>query len=87
MLLVVALDEPERMLARVDQRVAEGGHPVPPERILARYPDTLAQLSHAVRMADAAVLYDSQDVKPGTHAAVAICKKDHTQELVQPLPA
>ncbi|MDD2924671.1 zeta toxin family protein [Rhodoferax sp.] len=86
MLLVVALDQPERLLARVAQRVTEGGHPVPPERILARYPRTLAHLTHAVRVADAAILYDSAEVTPGTHTAVATCKGDWTQELVQPMP-
>jgi predicted ABC-type ATPase len=87
MLLVVALDQPRRLLARVAQRVTEGGHDVPADRILARYPRTLALLAHAVRLADAAILYDSHDVTPGTHTAVALCKKDWTQELVQPLPA
>jgi len=86
MLLVVALDQPERLLERVAQRVLEGGHPVPPERILARYPRTLAHLTHAVRLADAAILYDSADMSPGTHTAVATCKGDWTQELVQPMP-
>ena len=86
MLLGVALDQPERLLARVAQRVAEGGHPVPADRILGRYPRTLANLANAVRVADAAILYDSQDVTPGTHTAVALCKRDWTQELVQPLP-
>lgn len=86
MLLVVALDQPERLLERVAQRVLEGGHTVPPERILARYPRTLAHLTQAVRLADAAILYDSADVSPGTHTAVATCKGDWTQELVQPMP-
>ncbi len=86
MLLVVALDQPERLLERVHQRVSEGGHPVPAERILARYPRTLANLNQAVRLADAAVLYDAQDIAPGTHTAVAICKGSWTKELVQPLP-
>lgn len=86
MLLVVALDQPECLLARVAQRVAEGGHPVPAERILARYPRTLANLTQAVRLADAAVLYDSQGVTAGTHTAVAICKGAWTKELVQRLP-
>jgi predicted ABC-type ATPase len=85
-LLVVALDQPERLLERVAQRVLEGGHPVPPARILARYPRTLAHLTHAVRLADAAILYDSADLSPGTHTAVATCKGDWTQELVQPMP-
>lgn len=86
LLLVVALDQPECLLARVAQRVTEGGHPVPVERILARYPRTLAHLTQAVRLASAAILYDSADVSPGTHTAVAICKGDWTQELVQPMP-
>lgn len=86
MLLVVALDGADLLVERVAQRVREGGHAVPQERILARYPRTLAQLTRAVRLADAAVLYDSQAVTPGTHTAVALCKKAWTQELVQPLP-
>lgn len=86
MLLVVALDQAERLLERVAQRVLEGGHPVPPERILTRYPRTLAHLTQAVRLADAAILYDSADVTPGTHTAVATCKGDWTQELAQPMP-
>ena len=86
MLLVVALDQPQRLLARVAQRVVEGGHPVPADRILSRYPRTLANLTRAVRLADAAVLYDSQDVAPGTHTAVAMCKGTWTKELVQSLP-
>ncbi|MEI8029927.1 MAG: zeta toxin family protein [Comamonadaceae bacterium] len=86
MLLVVALDQPERLLERVARRDAEGGHPVPADRILARYPRTLVNVTQAVRLADAAVLYDSQDVTPGTHTAVAMCKGTWTKELVQPLP-
>ena len=86
MLLVVSLGQPERLLDRVAQRVLEGGHPVPPERILGRYPRTLANLTQAVRLADVAILYDSADVSPGTHTAVATCKGDWTQELVQPMP-
>ena len=86
MLLVVALEDPQLLLERVAQRVREGGHAVPDERILARYPRTLTHLTRAVRLADAAVLYDSQDVTPGTHTAVALCKKAWTQELVEHLP-
>ena len=87
MLLVVALEDPQLLLERVAQRVREGGHAVPPTRILARYPRTLTHLTRAVRQADAAILYDTQSVTPGTHTAVATCKGDWTQELVQPLPA
>ena len=86
MLLVVCLDNPNRLLKRVANRVAEGGHNVPAERILARYPRTLANLAVAVRIADAAVLYDSYAVAAGTHTAVAVCKKEWTQEKVALLP-
>ena len=43
-------------------------------------------LEQPERLADAAILYDSADVTPGTHTAVATCKGDWTQELVQPMP-
>jgi predicted ABC-type ATPase len=86
MLIVVCLDDPQRLLARVAGRVTEGGHAVPPERILARYPRTLANLSVAVRLADVAILYDSEPVSPGTHKMAAICRRDWTEETVSPLP-
>lgn len=85
-LLVVALDQPERLVARVKQRVREGGHSVPKERILARYPRTLSLLAQAVRTADVALLYDSCDAAPGTHALVAVCQQHSTQILHTPLP-
>lgn len=40
----------------------------------------------AVRWVDIAILYDSQVVTPGTHAAVAVCRRDRAQEKVNPLP-
>ena len=87
MLLVVALDDPTRLLERVTRRVSEGGHAVPAQRILERYPRTLANLTKAVRLADAAVLYDSTESAVDTQRAVALCKGAWTQELVAPLPA
>ena len=86
MLLVVCLDDPQRLLARVAGRVTEGGHAVAPERILARYPRTLANLAIAVRLANVAILYDSEAVNSGTHKMVAICRRDWTEEKVSPLP-
>ena len=86
MLLIVCLDDPKHLLKRVANRVTEGGHNVPAERILARYPRTLANLSVGVRIADAAVLYDSNALAAGTHQVVAVCKKEWAQETVAPLP-
>ncbi|WP_066265192.1 AAA family ATPase [Hydrogenophaga palleronii] len=58
-LLVVCVEEPRQLLARVQQREQEGGHSVPADRILARYPRTLANLAQAIPLADLALLYDT----------------------------
>ena len=85
-LYVVALDDPQRLLGRVAQRVREGGHPVPPERILARYPRTLANLAQAVRLADVAYLYDAMEVTEGGPRLVAIRTATATTALVDAMP-
>ncbi len=59
LLLVVCVDDPRQLLARVRQREQEGGHGVPADRILARYPRTLAHLAEAVCQVDLALLYDT----------------------------
>lgn len=84
---VVALDDPQRLPARVAQRVREGGHPVPVERILARYPRTMALLAQAVRQADVAYLYDAVDVQDGGPQLVAVCSAGASTPVVTPLPA
>ena len=61
-LLVVCVSDPRQLIARVAQRVAEGGHAVPAERILARYPRTLQLLREAMGLADLALLYDTSGV-------------------------
>ena len=86
LLLVVCMDDPQRLLKRVSQRIREGGHDVPAERILARYPRTLANLQTAVRLADAALLHDSETVLPGAHRLIAACEGANTQVLHEPLP-
>lgn len=86
-LYVVALDDPQRLLGRVAQRVREGGHPVPPERILARYPRTMAHLTQAVQWADAAYLYDAMDVTEGGPRLVAVRTASATTTLAARLPA
>ena len=85
-LYVVAVDDPQRLLARVTQRVAEGGHAVPAERILQRYPRTMANLKLAVRLADMAFVYDAVNVEHGAHALVALCEKEQTAVLADTLP-
>ena len=79
----MALDDPQRLLARVQRRVSEGGHSVPPDRILARYPRTLENLSKAVRLATVAYLYESREIEAGGHQLVAMCQEEKVTEFVE----
>lgn len=85
-LYVVSLDDPQRLLARVSQRVREGGHNVPAQRILERYPRTMANLKQAVRLTDLAFVYDAAEVEQGAHLLVAMCEKEQTTWLVPERP-
>ena len=85
-LYAVSLDDPQRLLARVSQRVREGGHNVSAKRILERYPRTMANLKKAVRLADLAFVYDAAEVEQGAHTLVAMCEKEQTT-LIMPEPA
>ena len=85
-LYVVSLDNPQRLLNRVSQRVREGGHNVPAQRILDRYPRTMANLKKAVRLADLAFVYDAAEVERGAHLLVAMCERDTTTALVSAMP-
>lgn len=70
-LYIVCLDEPDRLLARVRDRVQEGGHSVPAHKILERYPRTLDHLQQAVKIADLALLFDATDAERGGPLLVA----------------
>ena len=85
-LYIVSVNNPQQLLARVRQRVQEGGHHVPPRRILERYPRTMANLKKAVRLADLALVYDGAEVERGAHSLVAVCKGAQTTLLVKKLP-
>jgi predicted ABC-type ATPase len=85
-LYIVALDDPQRLITRVAQRVKEGGHAVPPERVLARYPRTLNNLIKAVRLASASYLFDAQDADQGGPVLVAVCEGEKVNVLSHSLP-
>lgn len=86
-LYVVALDNPENLIARVSQRVREGGHDVPNDKILSRYPRTLANLAKAIPLADVTFLYDSQDIQNSGLAHIATCRHGDLIEGVADLPS
>lgn len=58
-LLFVGLEDPQLNVDRVALRVARGGHDVPVDRIVARYHRTMAALHDAVKLSDAAFVFDN----------------------------
>ena len=85
-LYVLALDDLQRLLARVQRQVQEGGHFVPPDKILARYPRTLRNLSHAVSLATVAYLYEARDLEDGGPFMVAMCEGARVTTFSDHLP-
>lgn len=57
----IGLESAELSLARVMQRVEQGGHDVPDDRLRARFPRVLANLKKAVAFVDHALLLDNSD--------------------------
>jgi predicted ABC-type ATPase len=55
----VALDSPERCIARVRTRVLRGGHFIPDADVRRRYKRSIANLPEALRAADVAKVYDN----------------------------
>ena len=78
-LYIVCLDEPRRLLARVRDRVQEGGHSVPANKILERYPRTVENLQQAVKIVDLAMLFDATDTDVGGPLLVASVKAGDIQ--------
>lgn len=70
-LYAMALDEPRKLLQRVNQRERDGGAAVPSHKLLSRYPRSLDNLRHAVFMADLALLIDGCDAHDGGPRLVA----------------
>ncbi len=60
-LYAIAMDEPRRLLARIDQAVREGGYRLPAHKVLDRYARCLDNMRQAVVLADLALVLDSGD--------------------------
>ena len=58
-LVFIHLQMDELNLARVAQRVNEGGHKVPVKKIISRIPRTLKHIQSSLPLADKAQLYDN----------------------------
>jgi predicted ABC-type ATPase len=85
-LYVVCLDEPRALLRRVRQRVREGGHVVPASKILERYPRTVANLAHAVRIANLAMLFHAAETSEGGPLLVATVAEGQVTTHTPSLP-
>ena len=60
-LVYIGLSAPELSRARIDQRVANGGHDIAQADVERRYPQSLANLAEAMRIADRSLVYDNSD--------------------------
>ena len=68
MLFHVGVASPELAIARVAERVKEGGHDVPPEKIRDRYDRNGPLIRQAAHIADKALVFDNSALnKPPSH--------------------
>lgn len=71
-LVFICTNDPLINLARVQDRVALGGHDVPADKIAPRYERSLQNLRQAVLLADRTLLYDNSNPKEFHHLTVEI---------------
>lgn len=62
-LAYVGIDTPELSRARIDERVAEGGHDVPQDAVVRRHPDSLRRLATAMALADSTLVFDNSGLE------------------------
>ena len=81
-LLFVGTDDVSINLARVEQRVRDGGHDVAREDQLRRYPRSMSNLEKAFTLADEAIVFDNSGA---SHRLVAVKDAQRTM-LYEPVP-
>lgn len=79
-LFFVGTDDPRINIARVNARVALGGHSVPDELIVQRYYRTMNALAEAALTANRTVVFDNSrgDQDQGLQAVLEICYDERT---------
>lgn len=58
-LIYICTESADLNVARVAERVARGGHPVPPDDLRRRYRRSLLNLLQAIHLSDTALLFDN----------------------------
>ncbi len=85
-LIYIHLDNLGLNEARVSQRVAEGGHDVPPEKIRTRLPRTMKNVSVALQLVDEARFLNNSSRKE-PYKEIALVRKGRRVRTVDPLPS
>ena len=85
-LVFIGLQSAMLSVARVGQRVREGGHDVPDDKLHARFPRTLANLRAALPLADAAFVFDNSSAET-PYRIVAVYTRGTLVSRHPPLPA
>ena len=79
-LVYVCLDNPERSIQRVCERVIQGGHDVPEEDVRRRYERSLQNLPDVLRRAHKGVVFENSGDRPRkvleTQAGVIVWRAD-----------
>lgn len=84
-LVYIQLDTSALNEARVHQRVAEGGHNVPPEKIRSRIPRTMKHIAAVLPLVDEARLLDNS-LRDTPYRQVALVKRGRRIKVIDPLP-
>lgn len=71
LLLFVGLTDAQLSIGRVQTRIADGGHAIPPERLIERFPRTQTAIRAATPVADASILMDNSRDR---EAAFTVCR-------------
>ena len=85
-LIFICLDSAALSIARVRQRVQQGGHGVPEVKLRARFPRTLANMRAAIPIADEAFLFDNSSFDT-PYRAVAVYRGGQIVSRHPPLPS
>ena len=85
-LVFVGLVDSMLSIARVKQRVRQGGHDVPDDRLRDRFPRTLANLRAAITLVDEAFLFDNSSYDE-PYRPVAVYRDGRLITRHPPLPA
>ncbi len=83
-LYYVATENPEINIARVQNRVLNGGHDVPTDKIISRYGRSIQLLPHIIKKTNRAYLFDNSQT---LRFVAEISGGDKLESVEQPLPS